>query len=158
MSHLGENVSALVDGELSHMERERVLAHLALCAECRREVEAVRALKSRLRALDPPAMPIDLTMSLLLMGEPGEPMTPRERPFPGTFGGVPLPGPRGIAPLDNRPRRGPSGAFGPGTRRRGAYLAMGMVSAAVALSTLFVATASQTSGPPPATVHKTSVP
>ncbi|MFI6818489.1 anti-sigma factor family protein [Nonomuraea sp. NPDC050328] len=158
MSHLGENVSALVDGELNHMERERALAHLTFCAECRREVESMRALKSRLRSLDGPAMPADLTMSLLLMGEPGGPVPPRERPFPRTFGGVPLPGPRSIAPLDNRPRRDPSGSSGPGRKRRSTYVAVGVVSAAVALGTLFVSTANQTSGPPPTTVHKTSVP
>ena len=34
-SHLGASVSALVDGELDHPQRERVLAHLAHCLPCR---------------------------------------------------------------------------------------------------------------------------
>ncbi|GAA2369183.1 anti-sigma factor family protein [Nonomuraea africana] len=164
MSHLGERLSALVDGELRHAERERALAHLAFCADCRREVEATRALKSRLRSLDGPSMPADLTMSLLRMGEPGDPVPPRERPFP-TFGGVPLPGPRSIAPPDNRPRGVLGGSSGPGrSRRRPAYVAVGVVSAAVALGTLFVV-AGQDQGPsvsPPVEVfkqvHKTTVP
>ena len=51
MSHLGERLSALIDGELSHQQRERVLAHLANCAPCRREAAALRMLKQRMHAL-----------------------------------------------------------------------------------------------------------
>ncbi|MFB4279419.1 MULTISPECIES: anti-sigma factor family protein [unclassified Nonomuraea] len=153
MAHLGERVSALVDGELNHTERERALAHLTFCADCRREVESVRALKSRLRSLDTPAMPADLTMSLLRMAEPGGPLPPRERPFPTrTFGGVPIPGPHSIAPLDNRPRRDAiGGASGPGrgARRRTTYVAVGMVSAAVALGTFFAASGVGQNNPAP---------
>ncbi|GII93088.1 anti-sigma factor family protein [Sinosporangium siamense] len=154
MSHLGERVSALVDGELNHHERERALAHLTFCADCRSEVEAMRALKGRLRALPGPSMPTDLTMSLLRMGEPGGPLPPRMRPFPDgssqeksapAFGGVSLPGPYSFAPVDNRPRRGVGfGLTGPGrgqrssTRRKVGYVAAGVASAAVAIGTLFV--------------------
>ncbi|MDA0634154.1 zf-HC2 domain-containing protein [Nonomuraea sp. MCN248] len=142
MTHLGERVSALVDGELNHAERDRALAHLTFCADCRREVESLRALKTRLRSLEHPALPADLTLSLMRMAEPGGPLPPRERPFPTrTFGGVPIPGPHSIAPLDNRPRRnatgGGSSGPGRGTRRRSTYMAVGFVSAAVALGTFF---------------------
>lgn len=159
MAHLGERVSALVDGELNHHERERALAHLTFCADCRHEVESMRALKSRLRSLDTPAMPADLTMSLLRMAEPGGPLPPRERPFPSrTFGGVPIPGPHTIAPLDNRPRRDAGGgASGPGRggRRRSAYVAVGVVSAAVALGTFFAASgAGQNARTPPVELWK----
>jgi anti-sigma factor RsiW len=138
MSHLGERASALIDGELRHNERERALAHLTFCADCRREVEAMRALKSRLRSLDPPSMPADLTMSLMRMSEPGGPMPPRVRPFetPPPYGVY------GLAPIDNRPRGGTSGSAGPGRQgrsRRAGYVAVGFASAAVALGTLFVA-------------------
>ncbi|MDT0265460.1 zf-HC2 domain-containing protein [Streptomyces sp. DSM 44915] len=44
--HLGESLAALVDGELSHDHRDRVLAHLATCGHCKAEVEAQRALKN----------------------------------------------------------------------------------------------------------------
>ncbi|MGN9840905.1 anti-sigma factor family protein [Nonomuraea sp. H19] len=159
MAHLGERVSALVDGELNHHERERALAHLTFCADCRHEVESMRALKSRLRSLDTPAMPADLTMSLLRMAEPGGPLPPRERPFPNrTFGGVPIPGPHTIAPLDNRPRRDATGgASGPGrgSRRRTTYVAVSVVSAAVALGTFFaVSSAGQNSVTPPVELWK----
>ncbi|MDF5755457.1 anti-sigma factor [Spongiactinospora sp. TRM90649] len=171
MSHLGERVSALVDGELGHTERDRVLAHLTFCADCRAEVEALRALKSRLRSLDGPAMPADLTMSLLRMSEPGGPLPPRIRPFPdanNTFGGVPIPGMHTIAPPDNRPRgrgRGRADASPRGGRtRRAGYVAVGMASAAVAFGTMFVVGGLNTAPPVVpqmerfANQHKTTAP
>ncbi|MBB2913511.1 anti-sigma factor RsiW [Streptosporangium becharense] len=146
MSHLGERVSALVDGELNHHERDRALSHLAFCADCRAEVDAVRALKSRLRSLDGPAMPADLTMSLLRMAEPGGPLPPRERPFPAprTFGGAPIPSMHSVAPPDNRPR---GRAGGPRRARRAGYVAVGVASAAVAIGTLFVVGGGADPGP-----------
>ncbi|MER7542319.1 zf-HC2 domain-containing protein [Spirillospora sp. NPDC127506] len=51
MSCLGERLTALVDDELGHEERDRVLAHLAGCAQCRAEVAELRLLKGRLRGL-----------------------------------------------------------------------------------------------------------
>jgi len=51
MSHLGRWLSALVDGELDEVERDRVLNHVAGCEGCRREANAMRALKRRLTAL-----------------------------------------------------------------------------------------------------------
>ncbi|MFI0483783.1 anti-sigma factor family protein [Actinomadura sp. 9N215] len=52
MSCLGERLTALVDGELGHEERDRALAHLACCDHCRDEVASLRKLKGRLRGLD----------------------------------------------------------------------------------------------------------
>lgn len=51
MSHLGRWLSAQVDGELDGVERDRVLNHLARCEACRREANALRALKRRMTAL-----------------------------------------------------------------------------------------------------------
>ena len=51
MSHLGRWLTALVDGELDWVERDRVLNHLARCEGCRREANALRALKRRMTAL-----------------------------------------------------------------------------------------------------------
>ncbi|MBP2707653.1 zf-HC2 domain-containing protein [Microbispora sp. RL4-1S] len=154
MSHLGERVSALIDGELGHNDRERALAHLTFCADCRAEVDAMRALKGRLRSMDPPAVPADLTMSLLRMAEPGGPLPPRMRPFPDhpAFGSGGLPGMH-PAPLDNRPRdrgAGSSGPGRPGRARRVGYVAVGFASAAVAIGTMFMvggASAPQTPSP-----------
>lgn len=52
--HLGDRLSALVDGELGHESRERVLAHLATCAKCKAEADAQRQLKSVFAQAAPP--------------------------------------------------------------------------------------------------------
>ncbi len=51
MSHLGERVAALVDGELDHDSRDRAVAHLTRCEECRSAVREQRWLKARMREL-----------------------------------------------------------------------------------------------------------
>ncbi|MDG9721967.1 anti-sigma factor family protein [Streptomyces sp. DH41] len=53
--HLGDRLSALVDGELGHDARERVLAHVATCLKCKAEVDAQRRLKNVFAAAAPPA-------------------------------------------------------------------------------------------------------
>lgn len=52
--HLGDRLSALVDGELSHETRERVLAHLATCVKCKAEADAQRRLKNVFAEAAPP--------------------------------------------------------------------------------------------------------
>ena len=76
MSHLGQRLSALIDGELSHVQRERVLAHLAQCEPCRREAAALRALKQRMHALGEATADAALTARLVAMGA--------RYPVPGT--------------------------------------------------------------------------
>lgn len=51
MTHLGQRLSALIDGELDGSERERVLEHMTRCFSCRDEVAALRMLKQRMSAL-----------------------------------------------------------------------------------------------------------
>ncbi|MEU5244012.1 anti-sigma factor [Streptomyces asoensis] len=53
--HLGDRLSALVDGELGHDTRERVLAHVATCTRCKSEVDAQRRLKNVFAEVAPPA-------------------------------------------------------------------------------------------------------
>ncbi|WP_328583432.1 anti-sigma factor family protein [Streptomyces sp. NBC_00370] len=53
--HLGDRLAALVDGELGHDARERVLAHLATCAKCKAEADAQRRLKSVFAEAAPPS-------------------------------------------------------------------------------------------------------
>jgi hypothetical protein len=53
--HLGDHLAALVDGELEHETRERVLAHLATCWGCKAEAEAQRQLKSVFAEAAPPS-------------------------------------------------------------------------------------------------------
>ncbi|MET9496417.1 zf-HC2 domain-containing protein [Streptomyces sp. NPDC006552] len=52
--HLGDRLAALVDGELDHDARERVLAHLATCPRCKTEADAQRRLKSVFAEVAPP--------------------------------------------------------------------------------------------------------
>jgi anti-sigma factor RsiW len=68
VNHLGHRLSALIDGELGHAQRERVLAHLARCEPCRREATALRALKQRMHALGEATVDATLTDRLVAMG------------------------------------------------------------------------------------------
>ncbi|WP_171170818.1 zf-HC2 domain-containing protein [Streptomyces sp. I05A-00742] len=54
--HLGDRLAALVDGELGHDARERVLAHLATCWTCKAEADAQRRLKSMFAEAPPPPL------------------------------------------------------------------------------------------------------
>ncbi len=99
--HLGDRLSALVDGELGHDARERVLAHVATCAKCKAEVDAQRRLKNVFAAAAPPP--------------PSESFLARLQGLPGGGdlgdGGSPLGG--GGLPGGESGRFGSSGVFGP---------------------------------------------
>jgi anti-sigma factor RsiW len=123
MTHLGDRLSALVDGELDGAERDRAYAHLASCEQCRTEAAELRALKQKLSTLLSRA-PAEAAMTrrLIAMTGPGGPLPPRRRllrlapgPRPATRRGTTRPGPRGPV------------------RRR--YLVLGAVSLVVGLST-----------------------
>lgn len=82
MSHLGEQVSALVDGELSGADLDRANAHIAGCERCRAEAAGLRELKRQLRALAADRSDDALTMRLLAMPGPRGQAVPRARPLP----------------------------------------------------------------------------
>jgi anti-sigma factor RsiW len=87
VSHLGQRISALIDGELTDAERDRVLTHLAGCDACRQEAVALRALKQRMHSLGEAMVDAALTGRLMAMAAPGEPGHAPWRPrpaFPGT--------------------------------------------------------------------------
>ncbi len=69
--HPGERLSALIDGELSDARRERVLAHLARCEDCRREAAALRLLKQRMHTLGDTVAGDALTWRLLALAPSG---------------------------------------------------------------------------------------
>jgi anti-sigma factor RsiW len=72
MTHLGQRLSALIDGELDYDERDRVLGHLARCGWCRDEAAALRTLKRRMNALGETAAGAALTGRLMgLSGDDG---------------------------------------------------------------------------------------
>ncbi len=99
MKHLDIRVSALVDDQLSHDERDRALAHVTRCEQCRLEMEQERQTKAALRRLPPVEPPAELVKALLAMAEAGGPLPPQRRPFPG-----PATPAVGWRPLDGRPR------------------------------------------------------
>jgi anti-sigma factor RsiW len=119
MSHLGDRLSALVDGELDGAELDRAHAHLAGCEQCRAEAAELRALKRKLRALmaDAPAEAA-MTRRLIALTGPGGPLPPRRR----------------VLRLAPRPAAGP-GAQRPERTVRRRYLVLGTVSVVVGLGT-----------------------
>ncbi len=126
MSHLGDRLSALVDGELDGAERDRAYAHLASCEQCRTEAAELRVLKQRLSTLMTGA-PAEAAMisRLIAMTGPGGPMPARHgllRVAPG---------------LSRAARRAPMrpGARSPRSARRRRYLVLGTVSLVVGLGT-----------------------
>ena len=137
MNHLGARVSALVDGQLGHSERDRALAHVAHCATCREAVDAERTVKTLLASSAVP--------------------TPSRTCWPACTASASraarsVPGPRSmplgpVVPTLPPPGRGPFGARGdsrrPAKSRRGQrvrYAAAGAVSVAgLVLGTAFAA-------------------
>ncbi len=123
MSHLGDRLSALIDGELDGAERDRAHAHLASCELCRGEAAELRALKRKLRALGSGA-PAEAAMTrrLVAMTGPGGPLPPRRRQLR-------------LASADRRAARRETRR--PSHRRsvRRRYLVLGTVSLVVGLGT-----------------------
>ncbi|MFG3283100.1 anti-sigma factor family protein [Streptomyces sp. NPDC048111] len=83
--HLGDRLAALVDGELNHDARERVLSHLATCAKCKAEADAQRNLKNVFARAAPP--PPSEGFLARLQGLPGGPAAGGDDDGPGPFGG-----------------------------------------------------------------------
>jgi anti-sigma factor RsiW len=96
VTHLGQRLSALIDGELEGSERERVLLHMTRCDSCREEVAALRTLKRRMSALGDEAAAAGLTgrlMRLSALGsiadaEPPENPPPAAPSWPDRPGGL----------------------------------------------------------------------
>jgi hypothetical protein len=156
VSHLGIRVTALADDQLSHDERDRALAHVTRCQQCRVELEQERETKAALRGLPLAEPPAELVQALLAMAETGGPLPPQRRPFPGSA--TPAVGWR---PLDGRPRKGGSPG-GHGSRRpdlaprapraRIQLAAAGVLSAAALALVLATLGAPAATGPAPTAV------
>lgn len=138
MSHLGDRLSALVDGELDGAERDRAHAHLAGCEQCRTEAAELRTLKQQLGTLTSGA-PAEAAMTrrLIAMTGPGGPMPPRRKLLRVVPGQRPSTG-RVPSRADARGPRSrwshSSWPHGSGRRRR--YLMLGTVSLVVGLGTV----------------------
>jgi len=142
--HLGERISALVDGELGHQARDRALAHVAHCASCRAALDAERRIKDALASGATPAPSEDFTRRLRMLAEPGEPVPPRDRrmPFAPIVPTLPTPGRsrrmgRRTAPVDRHDSRRPAEHR---SARRSRFAAVGALSAVgLMLGTAFAA-------------------
>jgi hypothetical protein len=125
--HLGDRLAAFVDGELTDDSRDRVLAHLATCTQCKAAAAEQRRLKNVVAGSELPAISAGLLARLQSLPGMGAGESPgRGGPWdpPGGPGNphTPVPGPE----LDEEPP-GPfdggllgSGPMGPG---RFSYLA-----------------------------------
>ena len=136
MSHLGDRLSALVDGELGGAELDRAHAHLAGCEPCRTEAAELRALKRKLRGLmDGAPAEAAMTRRLIAMTGPGGPMPPRRRLLRVVPGRRPAAGPAASRPGAGPPLKAvtPLKPWPNGRRRR--YLVLGTVSLVVGLGT-----------------------
>lgn len=137
MTHLGDRIAALADGELDHEARDRALAHVAHCAACRAELDAQRRVKELLAtALSPEPSPATVA-ALHALAAPGGPLPPRARSMPQgpVVPDLPAPG-RRLGAMRRDSRR-------PGERRvarRARVATVGALSVAgLVLGTAFVA-------------------
>ncbi|MQS13878.1 hypothetical protein F7Q99_16775 [Streptomyces kaniharaensis] len=96
--HLGERLSAFLDGELGHDSRDRVQSHLATCPQCLAEADAGRAVKHLLTRTGTPGPSSALMARLMAVGSlDDDPADDDDLPgggvaAPGTLGGSRLTG------------------------------------------------------------------
>src|SRR3954466_8396939 len=126
MSCPGDLLSGLVDGELDHATRERVLSHLMTCPTCHQETESLRSLKTRLAwaGAETPVPSEQLGARLRGMEAPGPTSPPRVRPG-------------GMRPFSTRPAGRAATAPGPHRVRRLRRRTVGSL-VAIGLSAAFV--------------------
>lgn len=156
--HLGPEVSALVDGELNHDDRDRALAHLTRCPACRAVVDSERAAKAVIANLSDPVPSEVLVASLLSLPGPLDPLPPDRPSFPG--GARPVPAswrpisqpPAGSAPGSRRPAIGRLTKPASGPTRRAQLFAVGAFSAVAITLGLAALGAERPATPPPASI------
>jgi hypothetical protein len=166
MTHLGDRIAALVDGELGHQDRDRALAHVAHCARCRQELDEQRAVRALLAGSAAPAPSARTVEALLSLAAPGGPLPPRARtmpqgplvpelPPPGRFGRTGARPPRGSRDPQRAANRADSRRPGDAAARRERSAGRGRLVAASALSvaglvlgTAFVAGGTENGGGP----------
>ena len=156
MSHLGDRLSALVDGELGGAERDKAYAHLARCEQCRAEAAALRDLKRQLRSLavEQPEVAIaeaDVMRRLMTMSGIGG-QQPRRRlhvPRPGlSRTGLPASA-RGLRPPGSQSASGRRPQIGRFSRRHRRSLVVGAVTVMVSLGTAAFTAGGGDPGPGP---------
>ncbi len=86
--HLGDRLAAFVDGELTGESRDRVVAHLATCSQCKAAAAEQRRLKNVIAGSDLPAISAGLLARL--QGLPGTDPTDGPAGPPGSADGTGL--------------------------------------------------------------------
>jgi anti-sigma factor RsiW len=139
MSHLGDLLSAHVDGELDGTEQDKVSVHLARCQQCRAEAVELRTLKRQLGelAIEVPAE-ADLALrvrEIARLAEAAGPTGPvkAKRRAPSRGPGSPARGNSGNG--GNSGPGGPRTSRRPRLTRRRRYLMLGTVSIVMGLGT-----------------------
>lgn len=93
-------LKAYCDGELGFLTRARVRRHLARCAPCQTEVQALRRIGEELRHLDQLVVPSPELRARILQSLPDEPPVPARTPSrSGLFAGWTLAGASAVAAL-----------------------------------------------------------
>ncbi|KDN83340.1 anti-sigma factor [Kitasatospora cheerisanensis] len=90
--HLGDRLTAYLDGELGHDARERVQAHLATCPDCLAEAEGSRAVKRTLSDAAMPGPSAALMARLMAVAALPEDESGPDGPSGAVFGGSRLTG------------------------------------------------------------------
>jgi anti-sigma factor RsiW len=137
LQHPLDKLSAVVDGELDHDSRDRVLSHLVSCETCRGEVDAQRRLKARLAAAEPIEPSSDLMQRLL--GVPSFSTEPREEVRPVVTPAISLFPQRSAFPAARTGATRPASRVSRSRRRTGELGAAGSAAAVASLlGTAFV--------------------
>jgi hypothetical protein len=123
--HLGDRLAAFVDGELTDDSRDRVLAHLATCPQCKAAAAEQRRLKSVVAESELPAISAGLLARL--QGLPGMGPGGDGGGFPGVPGDPAAPlgeevGSAGRGPFDSGLLGSGSGVFGTGRGEEFSFL------------------------------------
>jgi hypothetical protein len=146
VSHLGDRIAALADGELSHAERDRALAHVAGCRACRAALDEQRSVRALLSSSVGPEPAAETMAALLSLAAPGGLLPPRSRRMPQGPVVPELPPPRRLARPwgarddGRRPTRQDSRRPGDRAVRRVRVATAGALSVAgLVLGTAFVA-------------------
>jgi hypothetical protein len=101
VTHLGQQLSAWIDGELSTAERQRVVMHLSKCQSCKSEAHELTKLKRQMTALGAAAADAGLTGRLMELAGVTDGWRDGHQPF----GSLPWPTEPGPLESASRTRR-----------------------------------------------------
>ena len=90
MTHLGDRVAPLIDGQLPIDASERAMTHMAACPSCQEAADLERLTKQRLASMGAPQPGADFVQRLLALGVTDGPKPPRPGHLPGGSFGSPL--------------------------------------------------------------------